>query len=175
VSGDGTPVFAVLARKPDPAPASDAGENPAPADTDAMVPVSASPGTGLVPLLAATSRASARTRLLRWARCRVADAADYQRRHRTFWHAVTVFVTRPPETWAETAAHLQSRKWLQPWMTGKFRVFCEWENLAWGHLVSMPAKAVFQNAEKILFERQLGFWLAVLFAGLCVLICLVTS
>jgi hypothetical protein len=43
-------------------------------------------------------------------------------------------------------------------MTGKFRTFCELENLAWGHLVSMPAKAVLQNIEKVFFERQLGFW-----------------
>ena len=117
------------------------------------------PGTGLVPLLAAPQRTGFAGRLMLWMQVRITLIADYQRRHRTFWHAVTVFIARPPETWAETEEHLRSRKWLQEWMTGKFRVFCEWENVAWGHLVSMPAKAVLQNIEKVFFERQAGFWL----------------
>lgn len=106
---------------------------------------------------------------------RIALIADKHRRRRTFWHAVTVFICRPPETWAQTAEHLKSRKWLQEWMTGRFRTFCEWENIAWGHLVSMPAKAVLQLSEKVFFERQLGFWLAVLFAALCIVIWLAAS
>ena len=55
-------------------------------------------------------------------------------------------------------------------MTGRLRCFCEWENVAWGHLVSMPAKAVFQLIEKVFFERQLGFWLGLGFTGLCIAI-----
>lgn len=116
-------------------------------------------GMALVPALTVPGRRVGFAGHLWWsARERMVLIADYQRRHRTFWHAVTVFVTRPPETWAETAEHLNSRKWLQEWMTGKFRWFCEWENIAWGHLVSMPAKSVLQNVEKVFFERQLGFW-----------------
>jgi hypothetical protein len=173
------PAFTVLARKSGPEPtappaSTDGTDVSAPTGTDrrelteptlgtdgtdVSAPTAPTPGTGLVPVLAETARASARVRFTRWARGRMADAADYQRRHRTFWHAVTVFIARPPETWAETEEHLRSRKWLQEWMTGKFRVFCEWENVAWGHLVSMPAKAVLQNIEKVFFERQAGFWL----------------
>jgi hypothetical protein len=159
------PTFAALVRKPDPVKVSADAVNSTvtaavPATLDVgTAPAAALPCTVLVPLIAETVRASAGVRLLRWARGRMADAADYQRRHRTFWHAVTMFITRPPETWAETEEHLRSRKWLQEWMTGKFRVFCEWENIAWGHLVSMPAKAVLQNIEKAFFERQAGFWL----------------
>jgi hypothetical protein len=132
-------------------------------------------GTDLALSVPAPERVSFTARRLRWARGRIADAADYQRRHRTFWHAVAVFITRPPETWTQTEEHLKSGKWLQEWMTGRFRTFCEWENVAWGYLVSMPAKAVLQNIEKVFFERQLGFWLAVLFAVLCVLIWLTAS
>jgi hypothetical protein len=143
-------------------------------------PCSGSDGSGtgseLVPALAVPARRTGFAEsLLLLLRQRVTLIADYQRRHRTFWHAVTVFITRPPETWAETEEHLRSRKWLQEWMTGKFRVFCEWENIAWGHLVSMPAKAVLQNIEKVFFERQLGFWLGLVSIGLGVLIWLVTS
>lgn len=103
------------------------------------------------------------------ARERAALIADHQRRHRTFWHAVAVFITRPPETWAETEQHLKSRKWLQDWMTGRFRTFCEWENVAWYHLVARPGRNVLRLAQKVFFDRQLGFWAAVIFIGLCVL------
>jgi hypothetical protein len=134
------------------------------------VPVVPTLAADLVPMLAETARAGARVRLTRWARAWVAEFADYQRRHRTFPHAVAVFITRPPETWAQTAAHLETRKWLQEWMTGRFRWFCEWENVAWGHLVARPGKTALRLAEKVFFERQIGFWLALGFIGLCVLI-----
>jgi hypothetical protein len=104
------------------------------------------------------------------ARERAALIADHQRRHRTFWHAVAVLITRPPETWAETEQHLKSRKWLQDWMTGRFRTFCEWENVAWYHLVARPGRTVLRLAQKVFFDRQLGFWAAVIFIGLCVLV-----
>jgi hypothetical protein len=118
-------------------------------------------GTDLVPVPAGPARASARVRLIRRAKGRIAETADYQRRHRTFWYAIWVFITRPPETAAETERHLESRKWLQEWMTGRLRVFCEWENVAWGHLVSIPGRAALQLVEKVFFERQSRFWIAV--------------
>ena len=177
------PAFAALARKPCPAPA-DGTDGTAPQDgtaggTGATALAPEAGGTGaadavpcadLVPLLAAPQRLGFAARLMRRTRCRMVLIADYQRRHNTFAHAVTVFITRPPETWAETGEHLESRKWLQDWMTGCFRTFCEWENLAWGHLVSMPAKAVLQLVEKVFFERQLGFWLGLGAIGTCILI-----
>jgi hypothetical protein len=169
-------MFTLPEMAPDPEPAAGADET---AEPLTVVPELAggsgsdgpAPGSELVP----ARRTGFAEGLLPLLRQRMALIADYQRRHRTFWHAVTVFLTRPPETWAETEGHLKSGKWLQPWMTGKFRTFCELENLAWGHLVSMPAKAVLQNTEKVFFERQLGFWLGLVSIGLGVLIWLATS
>jgi hypothetical protein len=130
-------------------------------------------GTGAVLVPAFTvpaQRAGLAERLWLSARERAAATADYQRRHRTFWHAIAVFITRPPETWAETEQHLKSRKWLQEWMTGGFRTFCEWENVAWYHLVARPGRYALRLAEKVFLTRQLGFWAAVAFIVLCVLV-----
>jgi hypothetical protein len=118
-------------------------------------------GTDLVPVTARPARASVRVRLIRWAKGRIAETTDYQRRHRTFWYAIGVFITRSPETASETEKHLESRKWLQEWMTGRVRVFCERENVAWGHLVSIPGRAALSLVAKIFFERQSRFWIAV--------------
>jgi hypothetical protein len=139
--------------------------------TNPSVPVAPTTvGTSLVPVLAELTRASARVRLTRWTQSRIAEIADSQRRHRTFWHAISVFITRLPETRAETERHLESRSWLQEWMTGKLLSFCEWENIAWGHLVSLPGRSVMQLIEKVFFERQSRFWIAVLIILTVVLI-----
>ena len=130
-------------------------------------------GTGaeVVPAFAAPAqRVGLAGRLWLSARERAASAADYQRRHRTFWHAIALFIVRPPEEWAETEKHLKSRKWLQGWMTGRFRAFCEWENVAWYYLVARPGRYALQLTGKVLFTRQAGFWFIVAFIVACVLI-----
>jgi len=143
----------------------------------ASSPVPAVPtiGAELVPVLTESARASVRVRLTRSARARMADALANQKRHRTFWFAVGVFVTRPPETAAETVLHLESRIWLQEWMTGRLRVFCEWENVAWGHLVSIPGRAVLELIEKVFLERQSRFWIAIAIIAAGVLLIDITS
>ena len=70
-----------------------------PTDTDTPVPVPASgtgeaapaAGTSLVPLPAAPRRIGFAARLRLSVCARIALIADYQRRHRTFGHAVAVF------------------------------------------------------------------------------------
>jgi hypothetical protein len=137
---------------------------PEPADGSGLMV----PGTTaeLVPVFTVpVRRVRLAERLLLAARRRIALIADTQRRHRTFWHAIGVFITRLPETRTETETHLESREWLQEWMTGKLRVFCEWENIAWGHLVSIPGRAVLQLVEKVFLERQSRFWIAMAVIG----------
>lgn len=148
-----------------PVPTAPPGTTGAGAGAGPLVPhTGAGAGAGLVPVLAAPEqRIALPKRLLRSASTRAAAAWASQKTHRTFWHLVAVFLTRPPESFQGQQAHLDSRKWLQPWMTGAVRTFCEKENLAWGWAairIRMVLRVCEQNTEKIFFERQWGFWAA---------------
>ena len=93
-------------------------------------------------------------------RDRVQQLAADQKNHKTFWHwAWTAFWKTPPQTLAQQLSYIQSRSWLEDWMTGWVRWVFEKENTAFGILVAIPAKAVLQNADK-LFDRQWRIWAA---------------
>lgn len=91
---------------------------------------------------------------------RLAGSWEDQRRHRGFGHLLwSWFWETPPESLSEHRRHVKSRAWLQDYLTGDFRKFCEWQNVAYHVLVARPAKIAFQAADKVL-ERQWRFWAA---------------
>lgn len=85
-----------------------------------------------------------------------------QKNHRGFWRWLWYqFAEKPPESLCEVGGYLGSRQWLENYMTGWLRAFCEWENIAWLTLVAIPFTAVLGTLLKVV-QRQSRFWATVL-------------
>jgi len=85
-----------------------------------------------------------------------------QKNHRGFWRWLWYqFAEKPPDSLRELGGHLRSRRWLENYMTGWLRAFCEWENVAFLTLVSIPLTAALGTLLKVA-QRQSRFWAAVL-------------
>ena len=92
----------------------------------------------------------------------VARMLASRRNHRGFWRWLWYqFAEKPPDSLRELGGHLRSRRWLENYMTGWLRAFCEWENIAFLTLVSIPFTVVLGTFLKVA-QRQSRFWAAVL-------------
>jgi hypothetical protein len=101
---------------------------------------------------------------------RAREAAEHQKRHRTFWHWLwNCFWNTSPETLADHRKYLQSRQWLEDYMTGYVRWVIEWENVLYGVLVARTVKVVCQTIDRNV-QRQSRFWILVglVIAGLLI-------
>lgn len=175
-AGGAVPAFAALTPAPA-APGTGEGTRcpvpgtDVPAPAMAMAPV---PGTGVqapadgtgtvvpdpAPAPAPLRRADTGTLLMMSLLDRLAEIAENQRRHRTFFHWIWAGLVSRPETLAEHRDYVKSRAWLEDYMTGWVRDFIEWENVLYGTFVARTVKFACQGADKI-FQRQLRFWAAV--------------
>lgn len=88
-----------------------------------------------------------------------------QKKHESFWRWLWCqFWEKPPDSLAGLGRHLRSRQWLEVYMTGWLRAFCEWENIAWGVLIAGPVTAVFSTLIKVA-QRQSRSWVAFVIAA----------
>jgi hypothetical protein len=115
-----------------------------------------------VPVIEVPADRISRARQMRlWLLDRARAAGQHQKRHRTFLHWLwNIFWNSPPESLADHRKHLQSRRWLENYMTGWVRGFAEWENVIYGVTLARTVKAVCQTIDRI-FQRQSRFWILV--------------
>jgi hypothetical protein len=131
--------------------------------------IAGGPGTTgiLVPVVTAPpARISTAGHALRSFRAWATRVAADQKTHHSFWAWLWAQVwEKKPDSLEEHASYINSRRWLQDYMTGWVRAFCEWENVIWAVTIGRTLKLTGNSISRI-GERQLRFWLAIAGVGL---------